>query len=85
VVFAVVLADPGLADLGHRFPGSLAAGLVYGATLAVVGMGLIMPMWLRAIDVGTGPNLPVVRLALFAWHLMFGLGLGALFPALDGP
>jgi hypothetical protein len=85
VVFAVVLGDPGLADLGHRFPGSLAAGLVYGATLAVVGMGLVMPTWLRAIGPGTGPELPFVSLSLFAWHLVFGLGLGALFPALDGP
>jgi len=38
LVFAVVLADPGLVRVGHRFPGSVVAGLVY-ATYRVARSG----------------------------------------------
>ena len=83
LVFAVVLADPGLVRVGHRFPGSVVAGLVYGMVLAVAGMGIVMPMWLEAVGLASAPEIPFLTASLLAWHLVFGLVLGALFPALD--
>lgn len=83
LVFAVVVADPSLANLGHRYPGCLAAGLVYGVVLALVGMGMVMPMWLDAVGLAGAPEIPFLSFSLLAWHLLFGLVLGAAFPALD--
>lgn len=83
LVFAVVVADPSLVHIGHRFPASVVAGLVYGLVLGVVGMGLIMPMWLEGIGLAGAPEIPFLSASLLAWHLVFGLVLGALFPALD--
>lgn len=83
LAFAVVVADPSLANMGHRYPGSLVAGIVYGLALAVVGMGLVMPMWLDAVGLAGAPELPFLTGSLLAWHLLFGIVLGAAFPALD--
>lgn len=83
LVFAVVVADPSLANLGHRYPGSIVAGLVYGVLLAVIGMGMIMPMWLQAIGLAGAPSIPFVDASLLAWHLVFGAVLGVAFPLLD--
>jgi hypothetical protein len=82
LVFAVVVADPTLANFSHRYPGSVIAGLIWGLVLAVVGMGLLMPMWLDAVGV-TAPEIPYIGASLVAWHLLFGVVLGVAFPLLD--
>jgi hypothetical protein len=83
LVFALVAADPTLANVSHRYPGSVVAGAVYGVVLAVVGMGILMPMWLDAAGLAP-PAIPYVTTSLFAWHLVYGLFLGLAFPRLDG-
>jgi len=83
LAFAVVLADPSLVRVGHWLPGSVVAGLVYGLVLALVGMGVIMPMWLEGVGLAGAPSLPFVTPALVGWHLVFGAVLGGLFPVLE--
>ena len=49
VIFAVVLSDSSLAKVSEWVWKSVLVGVGYGLVLAVVGAGLIMPMWLEAI------------------------------------
>lgn len=81
--FSVIVADPTLAIPVHRYPGSVVAGLVYGFLLAVIAMGVILPMWLQGLGVATPPAIPYVSTALVVWHLVYGLVLGVTFSILD--
>lgn len=82
LVFAVIVADPSLANASHRYPAAIIAGVVYGVALAVVGMGILMPMWLDAIG-PAAPAIPNIGASLVAWHILFGVVLGLVFPRFD--
>jgi hypothetical protein len=80
--FAVLVADPSLAAVSHRYPDAVLAGAAYGVVLALVGMGILMPMWLDAVGLA-GPAIPYLGASLVAWHIVFGVVLGVAFPRLD--
>lgn len=83
LVFAVVMDDPSLVRVSDRIWKSTTAGVVFGIVLAVVGMGLLMPMWSRAVGLSFTPELPFVTVPLLVGHVVFGAVLGGLFPFVD--
>lgn len=83
MVFAAVLSDPGLHRLVEWRWKTTAAGLVYGTVLAVAGAGIIMPVWLGVVGFPTPPAIPHVTAPMLAWHLVYGVVLGAVFHALE--
>ena len=83
VVFAVVMADPGLYRLTDWAWKTVAAGIVYGFLLAVFGAGILMPVWLAAVGFASPPQIPNVTLPLLLWHVVYGTVLGAVYYALE--
>jgi len=84
VVFAVVLSDPTLVRVEDSMLEAVVAGVVYGLVLAVVGAGVIMPMWLETVGAATVPEIPYVTGPLVLWHVVFGVVLGAVYAGLTG-
>lgn len=83
MAFAWILSDPGLHGLaGWRWKTAL-AGVVYGTVLAVAGAGIIMPVWLGLVGFPTPPEIPHITIPMLAWHVIYGLVLGAGFHALE--
>lgn len=80
VVFAVILSDPGLYRLGDWRWKTTIAGLVYGFVLAIVGAGIIMPIWLSVAGFPDPPTLPFVTQSSLIWHAVYGVVLGAIYP-----
>jgi sterol desaturase/sphingolipid hydroxylase (fatty acid hydroxylase superfamily) len=84
VVFAAILADPGLYRVSEWVWKTVLAGVVYGLVLAVVGAGIVMPIWLNAVGVPVTASLPNVTVPLLVWHAVYGVVLGGLFPFVEG-
>ncbi len=84
VVFAAVLADPGLYRVSEWVWKSVLAGVVYGLVLAVVGAGIVMPIWLDLAGVPVTASIPNVTVPLLVWHAVYGVVLGGLFPFVEG-
>ncbi|WP_226022222.1 histidine kinase [Halomicrobium salinisoli] len=82
VVFAVVLSDPTLSRVSNSLAKTVVAGVVYGLVLAVVGAGVVMPMWLDAVGNEAGLSIPNLSVPLLLWHLVFGVVLGAAYAGL---
>jgi hypothetical protein len=83
-LFAMIVADPPISpDTGRRWLFPL-GGLVYGVVLAIVGAGIIMPIWLGEVGytADAAIQIPYVTIGTLTWHAVFGLVLGALFPVL---
>ncbi|WP_254534800.1 histidine kinase [Halomarina litorea] len=83
VLFAWLLSDPGLYRVHEWVWKSVLAGVVYAVVLAVVGAGIVMPIWLDAVGVAAQPGIPNVTTASLVWHIVYGVVLGALFPFVD--
>jgi hypothetical protein len=79
VIFAWVLADPGLQGLSDWAWKTVVAGVVYGLVLAVVGAGIVMPIWLGLVGFPAPPSLPNVTIPMLGWHVVYGAVLGGLF------
>ena len=79
VLFAAVLTDAALEDLTDSPAKCAGTGAVYGLVLAVVGAGIVMPIWLAVVGFGAPPSLPHVTIPLLAWHLVYGVVLGGIF------
>jgi hypothetical protein len=84
VVFAGVLADPGLHRVSEWLWKSLVAGAVFGLVLAVVGAGIVLPIWLGVAGVEVGATVPFVTVPSLLWHAVYGVVLGVGFHLLDG-
>lgn len=84
VLFAVILADPGLYRVTSSVWKTIGGGVVYGLVLSVVAAGIIMPLWLDAVGVSELGSVPSITRSSFAWRLLYGIVLGALFPLLEG-
>jgi hypothetical protein len=80
IIFALVLTDPTLHKVGNHLWRTLFAGTIYSIVLAVVGAGIIMPIWMGAVGLTNVPSIPNVTVPSLLWHLMYGIALGALFP-----
>ncbi|WP_439028447.1 histidine kinase [Haloarchaeobius sp. DT45] len=79
ILFAGILADPGLYAVSDWLWKTVLAGAVYGVVLAVFGAGIIMPIWLGAVGAPTPPTIPNVTAPLVGWHLLYGVVLGGAF------
>jgi hypothetical protein len=84
VVFAAVLADPGLHRVSEWLWKSVVAGVVFGLVLSVVGAGIVLPIWLGVAGVDVGVSVPFVTVPSLAWHAVYGVVLGVGFHRLDG-
>ncbi|MFB6302686.1 MAG: histidine kinase [Haloferacaceae archaeon] len=82
-LFALILADPGLYRLTEWRWKTLLAGVAYALVLAVFGAGIIMPIWLGFAGFPAPPSIPNVTTPLLLWHLVYGIVLGAVFPAVE--
>lgn len=80
VLFAAVLSDPVLYRVSDEPLRCFAAGVVFAVVLAVVGAGIIMPIWLGLVGFADPPALPNVTAPMLTWHLLYGIVLGAAFP-----
>jgi cytochrome c biogenesis protein CcdA len=84
ILFAVILADPGLYRLTHWRWKTTAFGVVYGLVLGVVGAGIVMPAWLAMVGIEQQtPTPPDVSLNSLVWHAIYGFMLGAVFPLVE--
>lgn len=83
-VFAAVLADPGLYRVTEWVWKTVVAGVVYGLVLAVVGAGIVMPIWLGVVGVSMATSIPNVSVPLLIWHVVYGVVLGGVFPFVEG-
>jgi hypothetical protein len=79
IVFATVMADPGLYWAKESVPATVLVGVAYGMVLAVAGAGIIMPIWLSLAGFADPPTPPFVTAPTLAWHLVYGAVLGATF------
>jgi hypothetical protein len=83
-LFAMIVADPPISpDSGRRLLFPL-GGLVYGVVLAVVGAGIIMPIWLGQVGYTSEAaiQIPYVTVGTLVWHAVFGLVLGTVYELL---
>jgi hypothetical protein len=84
LVFAVILADPGLYHVTRWHWKTVLLGVVYGLVLGVVGAGIIMPAWLAMVGIQqqtpTPPNLSANNLV---WHTVYGFVLGVVYPLVE--
>jgi hypothetical protein len=83
MLFAAFMADPGLYRVSEWYWKTILAGVVYATMLAIGGAGIVMPMWLSLAGVADPPTLPNLTVPLLAWHLLYGVVLGGLYPALE--
>jgi hypothetical protein len=79
VVFAAILADPGLHRVSEWLWKTLVAGVVFGLVLSVVGAGIVLPIWLGVAGVDVGVSVPFVTVPSLVWHGVYGVVLGAAF------
>jgi hypothetical protein len=81
--FALVLTDPSLTSVTNWLWKTTLAGVVYGLLLALIATGFVMPVWVDFVGVSTIESMPYVTPSLVAWHALYGLVLGGLFPFLE--
>lgn len=84
VVFALLFAAgctmAPLDDVASTVRGTTALGLGWALSLWLVGAGIVMPIWMMAVDLeATVPNLTLIGVAS---HAVWGLLLGALYAVL---
>ncbi|WP_248515783.1 sensor histidine kinase [Salinarchaeum laminariae] len=80
LLFAAGCTVAPLDDVASTVRGSTALGLGWGLVLWLVGAGIVMPVWMMAVNLdATIPNLTVITLVS---HVVWGLLLGALYPML---
>lgn len=82
IIFAAILTDPGLYRLADSRPKTTVAGLVYGLILAVIGAGIIMPIWLALAGFPEPPSLPYITTSSLLWHGIYGIVLGVIYPTI---
>jgi len=83
ILFALVLAEPGLYHLTDWPWKTALAGIVYGIVLAVGGAGIVMPMWLEVLGTASPEPIPVLSVPMLIWHLLYGAVLGTVFPFVE--
>lgn len=82
VVFAAIVSRPAVRNYGEREVSATGVGIVYGVVLWIVAAGIVMPIWLDAVGFVGAPALPNLTLLGLVTHLLYGLLLGAAYPAL---
>ncbi len=82
VVFAAVLSTDALGEWADGYAGSAGLGLAYGVLVWVVAAAIVMPLWLGVVGFPAAPALPNFNTTSLMGHLVFGLALGLVYPAL---
>ena len=81
VVFAAIMAIPGLQGYANSVGASVGIGAVYGIVLWAVLAALVMPLWLAAIGFPQAPPFPNFALpGSLPAHIVYGVVLGAVYP-----
>lgn len=83
VLFALVLAEPGLYHLTDWPRKTALAGAVYGVVLAVGAAGIVMPMWIGILGGPAPGTIPALSAPMLVWHLLYGTVLGTLYPYVE--
>lgn len=78
MLFAVVVSYDALSAAGRPSSGA-AIGAVYGIGVWVVAAAIVMPLWVGAMTQAS-PPVPNINWVSFVGHLVYGVGLGALYP-----
>jgi len=82
VGFAAVASTGRLRRYARDVTTGAGLGLLYGAVLTVVAVGVLMPLWLRAVGFPNAPPLLTIQPPSLVSHLAYGVVLGALYPVL---
>lgn len=85
-IFGVVFAALAGYGLGGRvtYGRSIGLGAAYGVVLWVLMAVILMPVWLQAVGFAGAPPLPNINELSLVGHIVYGLVLGAVYPALEG-
>ena len=80
IVFAGIVSVGPLKRYVAEFPTSVGVGAGYGVALWVFGGVIAMPLWLEAAGMAS-PGVPNFNAMSLAGHVVYGVLLGGLFPA----
>lgn len=80
VVFAAIVAAVTPDSTGKV----VGLGAAWGIVTWIVLAGLVMPIWLSAVGSPANPPFPNFAIPSLLWHLVYGIVLGAVYPAVDG-
>lgn len=64
-------------------PKTVVAGAIYGVVLWVVLAAFVMPIWLSAVGSPANPPLPNFNPMSLVGHVVYGVVLGAVYPAVE--
>ena len=85
VIFAGVLSDPGVVGITNWLWKTVAAGIIFGLSLAVMATGFVLPAWAQFAGLTNPPTMPYVTTTLLTWHVLYGTVLGLIFPFFENP
>jgi hypothetical protein len=83
VIFAAILQAPQLATAADDYLRSAVVGAGYGVVVWIVAAALLMPVWLSAVGFPNAPPFPNFAVPSLLWHVVFGVVLGAIYPAVS--
>ncbi len=72
----------GVLGYGGDATRSAGLGVAYGIAIWIVAAALLMPLWLGAVGFAGAPPFPNFALPSLLWHAVYGVVLGAAYPAL---
>jgi uncharacterized membrane protein YagU involved in acid resistance len=79
LIFAAVVTRGALRPYADTLAKVVGLGAVYGVVLTVVGPGVLMPIWMNAVNPAANAPLFAIGAMSFVTHLVYGLLLGAVF------
>lgn len=82
VAFAAIAESGLLGNLAENTSKSVGVGAAYGLLVWIGLAVIVMPIWLGAVGFGGAPPLPNIGVESFVGHLVYGVVLGAVYPAL---
>lgn len=83
LVYAAVVGQPPLSGYAARITSGAGLGAVYGFALWLVAAVVVMPLWLSVVGLPS-PGVPNINVQSLVGHLVYGVLLGALYPAFAG-
>lgn len=84
VLYALIMGGTNYGHHLNSIKKSSVLGLGYGVVTTVLLAGLLMPVWLSAVEFGGAPPLPNLSIPGLAGHLIYGAVLGAIYPVIRG-
>ncbi|MFB6082524.1 MAG: histidine kinase [Halanaeroarchaeum sp.] len=86
LVYAAIVRWEPLSGAERVWTTGIVVGAGYGLLLWVVNIWFVWPIWLNAVGFPPGSTFPVPYIAVkpLVGHLVYGIVLGGLYPALSG-